>query len=250
MNRLILVLVAVLIPTTQQQGCTNTDDFSIAFNGLTAFVVSKSNLSCSCDSFSSNALRVAQSSTLGNTSFDNIYVSGSAKFAGAIAATAGPLSISSPVSVVDVATSTFGGPFAVGGAMNVGVSLTSGGSLSASGQIRSGSTTSQGGFLATGPVPAGGMGSQSIWSVQRDFMQWSSTGSSCAQVHIKTNIKNALVMYRFVIEGYNYANSADIWSTVVGYLTSGTMAPGSFYIGANSVSASPWFAFSFVASAS
>ncbi|MFC1747166.1 hypothetical protein ACFL2V_00010 [Pseudomonadota bacterium] len=59
--------------------------------------------------------------------------------------------------------------------------------------------------------------------VVRDFLTWSSVKEGNIPIHIKTNIKRqGDIMYRLLVEGYNYGTVAAINSDVVGYTWSGT----------------------------
>ncbi len=54
--------------------------------------------------------------------------------------------------------------------------------------------------------------------VQRDFVTWYTTSLSNEPVHIKTNMRiRTHIMYRILVEGYNYGDSHSINSEVVGY---------------------------------
>jgi|GEM_PF-1316674 len=60
------------------------------------------------------------------------------------------------------------------------------------------------------------------FQVKRDFVTWNTTAGSGNPVHIKTNIPyQSNVMYRILVEGYNYGNSQPINSEAVGYTYSG-----------------------------
>ena len=53
--------------------------------------------------------------------------------------------------------------------------------------------------------------------VKRDFAVWNTTASSSNPIHIKTNITWSNIMYRILVEGYNYGAAQPINSEVVGY---------------------------------
>jgi hypothetical protein len=64
---------------------------------------------------------------------------------------------------------------------------------------------------------SGGLSSQG-GKVRRDFLTWNTTVANSQPIHIKTNIpKKSNVMYRFLVEGYNYGVRAVIFSDAVGY---------------------------------
>jgi hypothetical protein len=58
--------------------------------------------------------------------------------------------------------------------------------------------------------------------VKRDFLTWNTSANTNVMIHIKTNITCASIMYRFLIEGYNYGTAKAINSEAVGYAYSGT----------------------------
>jgi hypothetical protein len=70
---------------------------------------------------------------------------------------------------------------------------------------------------------AGGVSSQG-GRVRRDFVTWNTNEeNNYDPIHIKTNIPiHSNVMYRILVEGYNYGSSAAICSDVVGYSWSGS----------------------------
>eukprot|EP01116_Phalansterium_solitarium_P020739 TRINITY_DN6208_c1_g2_i2.p1 TRINITY_DN6208_c1_g2~~TRINITY_DN6208_c1_g2_i2.p1 ORF type:complete len:379 (+),score=69.28 TRINITY_DN6208_c1_g2_i2:114-1250(+) len=191
-------------------------------------------------------------------------VSGISTFGGGIGAIAGTLSVNTPISVsgansftVGTGTATFNGPLTangiasftsnqassstttgavvvtggvgIGGAVNIGGAVSVSGALQSAGVITSGSASTRGGWMATGPKsPSAGFGPS--YYVQRDYLQWSSTnaGGTCAQVHLKTNIKNAYAMYRFLVEGYVLEGGLEIFSSTGGYTYSSTGNAGTF----------------------
>ncbi len=53
--------------------------------------------------------------------------------------------------------------------------------------------------------------------VKRDFLTWNTTSNTNVPIHIKTNITFTAIMYRFLVEGYNYGMSRAINSEAVGY---------------------------------
>jgi hypothetical protein len=54
--------------------------------------------------------------------------------------------------------------------------------------------------------------------VKRDFFTYNSTTSGTAHLYIKTNIPtSSCIMYRFLLEGYQYNNSVPIFTETVGY---------------------------------
>lgn len=61
------------------------------------------------------------------------------------------------------------------------------------------------------------------FQVQRDILTFSTSANGGTPIHIKTSIPfgaGALnVMYRFVVEGYNYGSAQAIFSDCVGYAT-------------------------------
>ncbi len=68
---------------------------------------------------------------------------------------------------------------------------------------------------------AGGI-STANGQVKRDFLTWSTTLSSPATIHIKTNIQDkTYVMYRIAVEGYNYGNGEPVFSDATGYTYGG-----------------------------
>lgn len=58
--------------------------------------------------------------------------------------------------------------------------------------------------------------------VKRDFLTWNTSAGTNVPIHIKTNITCANIMYRFLIEGYNYGMASAINSEAVGYAYAGT----------------------------
>lgn len=58
--------------------------------------------------------------------------------------------------------------------------------------------------------------------VKRDFLTWNTSAGTNVMIHIKTNITCANIMYRFLIEGYNYGMASAINSEAVGYAYAGT----------------------------
>ncbi|MES2398203.1 MAG: hypothetical protein V4549_19465 [Bacteroidota bacterium] len=58
--------------------------------------------------------------------------------------------------------------------------------------------------------------------VKREFLTWNTSANTNVMIHIKTNITCASIMYRFLIEGYNYGTAKAINSEAVGYAYSGT----------------------------
>lgn len=58
--------------------------------------------------------------------------------------------------------------------------------------------------------------------VKRDFLTFNTGASTNVIIHIKTNITCANIMYRFLIEGYNYGTAKAINSEAVGYAYAGT----------------------------
>jgi hypothetical protein len=55
------------------------------------------------------------------------------------------------------------------------------------------------------------------FQVKRDFVTWNTTASTNVPIHIKTNITFVCIMYRFLVEGYNYGMQRAIYSEAVGY---------------------------------
>ncbi len=73
-----------------------------------------------------------------------------------------------------------------------------------------------------GDVQATGSVSAQNGQVRRDFIAWSTTERRSDPIHIKTNIpKKSNVMYRVLVEGYNYGMGAVINSDIVGYTYTG-----------------------------
>jgi hypothetical protein len=61
------------------------------------------------------------------------------------------------------------------------------------------------------------------FQVKRDFATWNTTAGSGDPVHIKTNIPyQSNIMYRILVEGYNYGMALPINSEAVGYPYSGS----------------------------
>ncbi|MES2139822.1 MAG: hypothetical protein V4511_08930 [Bacteroidota bacterium] len=58
--------------------------------------------------------------------------------------------------------------------------------------------------------------------VKRDFLTWNTTNNANVMIHIKTNITISNIMYRILIEGYNYGTAKPINSEAVGYAYTGT----------------------------
>jgi hypothetical protein len=55
------------------------------------------------------------------------------------------------------------------------------------------------------------------FQVKRDFLTWNTVDNTNVQIHIKTNITFSCIMYRFLVEGYNYGMQRAIYSEAVGY---------------------------------
>src|SRR5690606_15208762 len=55
------------------------------------------------------------------------------------------------------------------------------------------------------------------FQVKRDFLTWRTTDDTNVPIHIKTNITFTNIMYRILVEGYNYGRQAAIYSEAVGY---------------------------------
>jgi len=55
------------------------------------------------------------------------------------------------------------------------------------------------------------------FQVKRDFATFNTTAGNNYPIHIKTNIPWSNIMYRIVVEGYNYGAAQPIFSEVVGY---------------------------------
>jgi hypothetical protein len=74
-----------------------------------------------------------------------------------------------------------------------------------------------------------GVSTQSF-KVQRDILAFNTTGNNTTPIHIKTSIVigagSLNVMYRYVVEGYNYGGKQAIFSDCVGYAT--TVANGNW----------------------
>jgi hypothetical protein len=63
--------------------------------------------------------------------------------------------------------------------------------------------------------------------VRRDFVTWNTTSGSNTPIHIKTNIKiKTYIMYRILVEGYNYGLARSINSDTVGYTYGGWACSG------------------------
>ncbi len=68
----------------------------------------------------------------------------------------------------------------------------------------------------------GGSITSNNFRVKRDIASWNTTNSSGNPIHIKTNIPyQSSIMYRFLVEGYNYGNTNPINSEAVGYTYAG-----------------------------
>lgn len=71
---------------------------------------------------------------------------------------------------------------------------------------------------ALGNVAAAGRLSSAGGSVKRDFLTWNTTARTATHVHIKTNIPiHSNIMYRLLVEGYNFGTGLAINSDAVGY---------------------------------
>jgi hypothetical protein len=92
------------------------------------------------------------------------------------------------------------------------------GDLVVDGNLGVGTTTPGAKLDVNGDIKAGGKIISLNGRVQRDFVTGNYVVNGAAVAHIKTNIKiRTNVMYRILVEGYNYANSTVINSDAVGY---------------------------------
>eukprot|EP01116_Phalansterium_solitarium_P003732 TRINITY_DN14557_c0_g1_i1.p1 TRINITY_DN14557_c0_g1~~TRINITY_DN14557_c0_g1_i1.p1 ORF type:complete len:322 (+),score=81.11 TRINITY_DN14557_c0_g1_i1:101-1066(+) len=241
------------LPLIASQSCT-WQDFAIQYDGATYFTVSSANDTCTCrgavvagpgrSSFAGNisvqgradllgALAVTGTATFSAaTSFigPSSTFSGPATFSGGTSFTGGSNVFSGAASFTGAtafsgASNTFSGPAAFTNSMSV-----SGAASFSSASTFSGTAT----FQNTPPmivnplfftgVSDGTTQRNDRGYIQRDFYVWNSyqsVASSC--VHLKTNIlTNSGGMYRFTLEGYGFAASANIDSVAVGYAYAST----------------------------
>jgi hypothetical protein len=86
------------------------------------------------------------------------------------------------------------------------------------GDVGIGTTSPTAKLEVAGGIQCSGNLSSQDGKVRRDFITWSTVENSSNPIHIKTNIpKKSNVMYRILVEGYNYGIAASINSDVVGY---------------------------------
>ncbi|NEP23534.1 hypothetical protein [Moorena sp. SIO3I6] len=89
---------------------------------------------------------------------------------------------------------------------------------STGGKVGIGTTNPNAQLEVSGDIQATGKLSSQNGQVRRDFVTWSTRLRTSNPIHIKTNIpKKSNIMYRILVEGYNYGVAAAINSDVVGY---------------------------------
>ena len=96
----------------------------------------------------------------------------------------------------------------------------------------------------SGDIQVSGKLSSQNGRVRRDFVTWNTNQGTSHPIHIKTNIpKKSNIMYRILVEGYNYGVAAAINSDVVGYTYAGWESIGKAQTNdyANGVSISQYY---------